>query len=676
MIEIRTLTTLGALVLAGTALVHTASTQDGSPENDWRYYNGRDHYTVEHDLTRLSVRFENARDVAALRAALLEHPEVDADALARSPVSEEGWLWVPLVAGLTDSQVRRFEATLDADARIVYAEPAIVRTGEPLGLTNRLLVSLKKNVSRGQLESLMAPHGTSIVESIDYVEEGYVLELPRAARRTALGVSTDLMESGLFEWSVPDFVVERVSRYTPNDPNYPSQWHLNSTGQGGAKLTADVDAPQAWDTQKGSTSIVVAIIDGGVQYNHPDFSGNAVAGYDFLGNDATPLPSGSGDNHGTACAGVAVARHNNGIGVAGIAPFCKLMPIRLVGTGMTTAKEASAIAFAKNNGAAIMSNSWGPPDGTGANYALPANVKSAIDDAKLNGRGGKGCLIFFASGNGNESVELDGYAKYSGVIAVGASNDQAVRSYYSDYGPSLDCVAPSNGGTTSGIWTTDRTGTSGYSTGDYTSTFGGTSSACPLAAGVMALVLSQNPNLTWQQAYNNITSTADKIGTGYVNGFSNNYGYGKVNARAAVLAAGGTPPPPPPTSTTTTHSSINVPLAIPDNNTTGISSTNVVSGLVGTLTEVNVSVAITHTYKGDLEVALIHPDGTIVLLHNLSGGSTDNIVTTFDTLTAPAQSLAAFNAKTPNGTWRLRVRDLAAQDIGNLTSWSVQLTYQ
>jgi len=676
MIEIRTLTTLGALVLAGTALVHTASTQDGSPENDWRYYNGRDHYTVEHDLTRLSVRFENARDVAALRAALLEHPEVDADALARSPVSEEGWLWVPLVAGLTDSQVRRFEATLDADARIVYAEPAIVRTGEPLGLTNRLLVSLKKNVTRGQLETQMAPHGTSIVESIDYVEEGYVLELPRAARRTALGVSTDLMESGLFEWSVPDFVVERVSRYTPNDPNYTKQWHLHSTGQSGAKLTADVDAPQAWDTQKGSTSIVVAIIDGGVQYTHPDFSGNAVAGYDFLGNDATPLPSGSGDNHGTACAGVAVARHNNGIGVAGIAPFCKLMPIRLVGTGMTTAKEASAISWAKNNGAAIMSNSWGPPDGTGVNYALPANVKSAIDDAKLNGRGGKGCLIFFASGNGNESVELDGYAKYSGVIAVGASNDQAVRSYYSDFGPSLDCVAPSNGGTTSGIWTTDRTGTSGYSSSDYTSTFGGTSSACPLAAGVMALVLSQNPNLTWQQAYNNITSTADKIGTGYVNGFSNNYGYGKVNARAAVLAAGGTPPPPPPTSTTTTHSSINVPLAIPDNNTTGISSTNVVSGLVGTLSEVNVSVAITHTYKGDLEVALIHPDGTIVLLHNLTGGSTDNVITTFDTLTAPAQSLAAFNGKTPNGTWRLRVRDLAAQDIGNLTSWSVQLTYQ
>jgi subtilisin family serine protease len=674
MIEIHTLTTLGALVLAGTALVSSATTQGAQAPDDWRYYNGRDLYTVEPDLTRLSVRFENARNVEALRAALAEHPEVDTDALARSPVSEEGWLWVPLRAGLTQAQVDRLEAALDADARVVFAEPAIVRTGEPLGLTNRLLVSLEKNATRAQLERLIARSGAAIVESIDYVEEGYILELPRGADRNALGVSADLMETGLFEWSLPEFVVERVLRYTPNDPNYTKQWHLHSTGQSGAKVDADVDAPEAWDIQKGATSVVVAIIDGGIQYSHPDLTANAVAGYDFLGNDTAPLPSGSGDNHGTACAGVAVARHNNSIGVAGIAPFCKLMPIRLVGTGMTNTKEAQAIAWAKNNGAAIMSNSWGPPDGTGANYPLPSNVKSAIDDAKLNGRGGKGCLIFWASGNGNESVELDGYAKYSGVIAVGASTDQDLRSYYSDFGPSLDVVAPSNGGVTSGIWTTDRTGTSGYSTSDYTSTFGGTSSACPLAAGVMALVISQNPNLTWQQAYNVLTSTAVKIGTGYTNGFSNNYGYGKVNAHAAVLAAGGTQPPPPPTGTTTTYTSTNVPLSIPDNNTTGISSTLALSNLTGSITEVNVSVSITHTYKGDLEVALIHPDGTTVLLHNLTGGSTDNIVTTFDTLTAPAQSLAAFNGKTPNGTWRLRVRDLAAQDVGTLTGWSLQIT--
>ncbi|TAJ21727.1 MAG: hypothetical protein EPO68_04220, partial [Planctomycetota bacterium] len=536
-----------------------------------------------------------------------------------------------------------------------------------------VLVSARKNVGTAELNALFARHALSIVEPIVYVEHGFVLELPRGAAANTLDVSAALMESGAFEWSLPEFVVTRVLRSTPNDPSYGSQWHLNATGQGGSKVDADVDAPEAWDLQKGAASIVVAIIDGGIEYTHEDLTANAVAGWDFLGNDSSPLPSGSGDNHGTACAGVAVARQDNAIGLSGIAPNCKLMPIRLVGTGMTNTLEANAIAWAKNNGAAILSNSWGPPDGTGANYPLPANVQAAIDDAATNGRGGKGCLIFWASGNGNESVELDGYAKYSKVLAVGASTDQDLRSYYSDYGPSLDICAPSNGGVTTGIWTTDRTGSAGYSATNYANNFGGTSSACPLAAGAMALVLSQNPALTWQQAYNAITSTADKIdaaGGGYVNGFSNLYGYGKVNARAAVVAAGGGGGGG--SSGVTIHAT-DVPKSIPDNNATGVSSLLALSSFTGAVTEVDVSVAITHTYKGDLRVSLIGPDGTTVILHGQTGGSADNINTTYDTLTAPAQALSAFVNKPANGTWTLRIQDLAAQDVGTLTAWSLTM---
>lgn len=658
---------------AGTVAVAAASQAMPEPgvTGEWRYYNGSDLYSVEPEFTRLSVRFAPGFTPASVADTIALRPEADHAALGTATISELGWVEVPLQAGLSEAEITAARLALEADPRVLYAQPFVTRTGESLGLTNRLLVSFAKGTKKAQLDRLARQHGLRIVEEIDYVEQGYVLELPRGSQRTALGISSDLMESGLFEWSLPEFVVERVERYTPADPSYPSQWHLHSTGQGGAKVDADVDAPEAWDTQKGSASIIVAIIDGGIEYTHEDLTANAVAGFDFLGNDSAPLPSGAGDNHGTACAGVAVAKQDNAKGLSGIAPNCKLMPIRLVGTGMTTTMEANSISWAKNNGAAIMSNSWGPPDGTGANYPLPANVKAAIDDARNNGRGGKGCLIFWASGNGNESVQLDGYASYANVIAVGASTDQDKRAYYSDYGPALDIVAPSNGGVTTGIWTTDRTGTAGYSSTNYANDFGGTSSACPLAAGVGALVLSQNPNLTWTQAYGVLTGTAEKIDTAggaYVNGFSNFYGFGKVNAAAAVAAAGGTTPPP---SGTTTINAADVPKAIPDNNATGITSLLTVSGLSGSLTEVDISTTITHPYKGDLRVTLIHPDGTQVILHNQTGGSADNVTTTFDTLTAPAQPLSAFNGKTPNGTWQLKVQDLAASDVGTLNAWSL-----
>lgn len=647
---------------------------DPQGEGEWRYYNGPDLYQVEPDVARLSVKFAPGWSADSITDTLARHADVDLAAMADRPmsdrVSELGWIEVTLRAGLDPAAVTNARRVLESDPRVEFAQPVVWRTGEKLGLTNRMLVSFAKGTKRSQLDQLARVHGLRVVERLEYVEEGYLIEIARGSQRTALGISSDMMESGFFEWSLPEFVVERVERYTPADPNYTSQWHLNSTGQGGAKVDADVDAPEAWDTQKGSASIIVAVIDGGIEYTHEDLTANAVAGYDFLSNDATPLPVGTGDNHGTACAGVAVAKQDNAKGVSGIAPNCKLMPIRLVGTGMTTTMEANSISFAKNNGAAIMSNSWGPPDGTGANYPLPANVKSAIDDARNNGRGGLGCLIFWASGNGNESVELDGYASYANVIAVGASTDQDKRAYYSDYGPSLDICAPSNGGSTTGIWTVDRTGSAGYSTTNYANNFGGTSSACPLAAGVGALVLSQTPTLTWTQAYSVLTSTADKIDTAggaYSGGFSVYYGYGKVNAAAAVAAAGGTTPP----SGSTTIIATDVPKSIPDNNTTGVTSNLTVSGLSNSLTEVDISVNITHTYKGDLKVTLVHPDGTQILLHNQTGGSADNIVTTFDTLTIPAQSLAGLVGKAPNGTWQLKVQDLASTDVGTLNGWSL-----
>jgi subtilisin family serine protease len=172
----------------------------------------------------------------------------------------------------------------------------------------------------------------------------------------------------------------------------------------------------------------------------------------------------------------------------------------------------------------------------------------ALNYAVTNGRDGKGCVVFFAAGNGNESVDNDGYASYDRVLAVAACNDRGRRSVYSDFGDAIFCAFPSNdrefapegrpAPLTPGIWTTDLMGRAGDSADNYTNSFGGTSSACPGAAGVAALVLSRNPSLHWREVKHVLRRCCDRIdqehGQDDEEGHSPFYGYGRLNAEKAV----------------------------------------------------------------------------------------------------------------------------------------------
>jgi hypothetical protein len=161
-------------------------------------------------------------------------------------------------------------------------------------------------------------------------------------------------------------------------------------------------------------------------------------------------------------------------------------------------------------------------------------------------------VVFFAAGNGNESVDNDGYASYDRVHAVAACNDRAQRSVYSDFGEAIFCAFPSNDfpwvekgrpePLTPGIWTTDRAGRAGYSADNYTNSFGGTSSACPGAAGVAALVLSRNGSLRWDAVRDILRRSCERIdpegGEYDQQGHSPFYGYGRVDANRAVRSVG------------------------------------------------------------------------------------------------------------------------------------------
>jgi subtilisin family serine protease len=337
-----------------------------------------------------------------------------------------------------------------------------------------------------------------------------------------------------------------------------SQWHLKATTINGNTINAHVNALAAHALSTGAT-VRIAIIDDGFDIDHSEFSRPAKidAARDVTYGINDPRPKSAYDNHGTACAGVAAA---SGIGCSGVAPDAILIPIRLY-EELGSYKESVAFKWAADHGADIISCSWGPPDGywedpkdpAHFNFVdMPDSTRLAMEYAFTKGRNGKGCIITFAAGNGNEDIQYDGYASYPKAIAVAACNDTSKRSVYSDYGDAVWCCFPSNDigsrilghpePVTSGIYTTDRKGSAGYNrNGDYTNEFGGTSSACPGVAGTIALMLSVNPELTLQQVKDIIRDTAVKIdpenGQYDVMGHSRYYGYGKVNAEKAVKRA-------------------------------------------------------------------------------------------------------------------------------------------
>jgi subtilisin-like proprotein convertase family protein len=300
-----------------------------------------------------------------------------------------------------------------------------------------------------------------------------------------------------------------------------------------------------------------------------------------------------------------------------------------------------------------------------------------------NGRNGKGCVILWAAGNGNESVDNDGYASYEKVIAVAACNDGSKKSAYSDFGGAVWCAFPSSNGSASltpGIWTADRSGGRGYNAGNtlqgdaagnYTNSFGGTSSSTPGVAGAAALILSRNPNLRWDEVKDILKRSADKIDTAGgnydANGHSHLYGYGRVNVKNAVQLAA-----PPQPNLVAVRSAVQ-DVAIQDLKKSKL-SIQVADTTV--IKDIKVSVDIEHTYIGDLVVTVLPPPAAGVapiILHNRAGRGKDNLKESYDSIKAPG--LLALAGKSPQGTWTLVVEDKEKQDTGRIRSFTLEFSF-
>ena len=329
----------------------------------------------------------------------------------------------------------------------------------------------------------------------------------------------------------------------PQEHLFKYQWHLKNTGTipnsnpiHHINPNAEAKVMDAWNRlgNKGSSDITIAVIDMGFDLQHPDLNSRIVHAWDVWDNQPFSAPKTFRD-HGTPCAGIALAREN-GFGTVGVAPNSKFMPIS--GLGFSIRDTEVMFDHCVDKGADIISCSWGSikPE-----HELDATKEDIIRQAATKGRGGKGCVILFAAGNENREV-TNVYGRHPDVICVGASTSQDVHASYSNRGFEVDIVAPSNGdwpliapkaSWDSGHWFDGNNLDSQYKH------FGGTSAATPLVAGVCALMLTANPNLTAKQVKEILINTADKIGhpTEYVNGHSRRYGYGRVNADKAVAEA-------------------------------------------------------------------------------------------------------------------------------------------
>ncbi len=463
-----------------------------------------------------------------------------------------------------------------------------LKNGPDIIIFDEILLKFKTGITQEQKDDLIAKYNLAYKESYEIFDILYAGD-----KVDALELSNKIYETGLVEFSKPNFLSNFVPYQSiPNDPFFVNQVTFHNTGQvftDGHSGTndADIDAPEAWSITTGSNNIVVAVVDEGVTSDHPDLPNTRqirLTGSDRVDGDANPSPVGN-NNHGNACAGVIGATMNNNQGIAGLAPGCRIMPVRIDYNTSTTSDFALAIRFAAENGADIISNSWGLSDGTAPPHSpnLYPEVVSAIQYAVSSGRSGKGCVVLFAVNNSaNHNTGQNGYISFpanvtiAGVLSVGATDrtdHQANYSPTSDPGHAFnqitDICAPSHRAypcqiatETFEMWTIDIPNSAGYNpwniTGfclnppalgsllpnsgtnylSFTGRFGGTSHACPVVAGVAALMLSVNPNLTYMQVYNIVTSTSDQIGGyTYTNGRSNELGSGRVNACRAVNEA-------------------------------------------------------------------------------------------------------------------------------------------
>lgn len=396
----------------------------------------------------------------------------------------------------------------------------VIGKENPVAVSELFYVKLKSQNDYGELEKVARSKDCKIIGEVDFMPLWYILEVSKGT--DALHIANSFYETGLFDNIDPGFIFDFQKTCT-TDPLFTSQWGLNNSSG------FDINVCEAWNVTRGNSNVKIAVVDQGIDMNHRDFAANMLAtSFDAI---SASSPAKLYGDHGTKVAGIIGANQNSEF-ISGVSPFASLMSVshNLIGTASVSQELASAISWAWQNGASIINNSWGDQGAT-VSQLHSALLENAITNAITQGRNGLGCIVTFASGNKAPTLDYPGNFDER-ILCVGSIDAGGNRSSFSAYGSKLDVVAPGRN-----ILSTLPNNETGYDNG--------TSFSAPHVAGVAALVLSVNPNLSAQEVRNIIESTAQKVGNYNYSynssrpngGWNNEMGYGLVDAKAAVLKA-------------------------------------------------------------------------------------------------------------------------------------------
>lgn len=623
-------------------------------------------------------------------------------------------------------------------------------TGTQFLITDRIFVVFKTPPSPEVLAEFAGRYG--LVKKAAFSDRDFLFQLTNHTGMNPVKLVVKLTEHEPLVEAAEHDLNQRVTTspfVVPTDPQYIREWHIHmGLNDPQYDHRACARCEEAWRLLDhfGNQHVVIAVTDDGCKLDHQDldsqgkfadwgyFRGERLITSGDIDADANEMYK-TGSNHGTSCAGV-IAGESDAVLTVGAAPGCSLLPIQWESDGpslfISDSKLLTALNFIADK-VDVMSNSWsGVPT-----FMLALPVINRIRELALTGgRRGKGIVFLWAAGNDNcpishtATVDVpythgwrifsDGSAEWvgpdtarrfqrnfvdiPGVMNIAALASTAKRSHYSNYGNGIALCAPSSNSHSyyrmdvDGLSVTTATG----QPGGVTHEFGGTSSATPLVAGIAALTISANPDLTALEVVSLLKQTASKdldfegyprtpaasydpdpswdvspispFNDGRFNSvdhaegsWSPWFGHGRVDAAAAVAEAlrrAGQ------SGRLRFQGRSSPDKSIPDNNTRGIKD-KIVCDDAFQLSAIKVLVNVTHTYIGDLRVSLISPSGTTVVLHDRSGGSANDLHAEFTVGSTPA--LVALSGESVEGDWTIQVQDLAAQDRGRLLNWGLDI---
>ncbi len=483
-----------------------------------RYFKDLLPTTVE--AGRVAIRLREGASLGPLANAVL-HPDPE----SIGAVGYTQWTFAP-----RDSA--RVASLLANDPGVAFVAP-ILRDGDGYARipTSELIVAFDQAVAPEAAESLLASWQVGSIRERDAfgLPRVYLLETGLTDGADVVRVADLLTDLPMVRFAESNALLEAWPGEIPNDPIFGSQWGLHNTGQvitycsGGPTNgpDSDIDGPETWDLASGNPSVLVVVIDNGVQITHPDLQGDTLYGFDPTGQNGGGFPVSSCDNHGTAVAGCVCAKRGNGIGVAGIASGVSFGSARIStvspGCGTWTVQPswvASSLTWSQGIGARITNTSW--------SFAVSSTITTAYDSTANAG------LLHFACSHNQSAAAVTYPASLASVVAVGGIAPSGALAWFSNYGADQELVAPAET-----IVCTDRTGTVGYNNLDY-ACVDGTSFASPAAAGVAGLMLSIRPSLTGKQVRVLMRTATVDLGA---SGWDNKFGWGLVNGVKAARAA-------------------------------------------------------------------------------------------------------------------------------------------